>query len=587
MRKGIAVSPGVVVGTAYCIQGIFVPADSRRLNAKETAAEVEKFEFAQQQVVTELRALRDKVTLQVGAKEGAIFATHEAILQDPSLVKNVVERIERQHSTAQAALQAFLMEYAASFPKNYDSYIRERLADVRDVIVRLSAHLSEILNSEHGPAIEGPLVVVADELLPSQAVALGKADVAGIVTQSGSRTSHAAIIARSRGIPAVCGVANILKQVHTGDAIVVDGSQGHVIISPDAETDKAYRKLEREFFLFRDELAENRDQPATTIDNAPLSLLANINTVDDSLAATAMGASGVGLFRTEYLYLTHPSVPDEEEQLATYRDVIDNSPNRSVTIRTLDIGGDKTVPYLGHRQESNPFMGWRSIRLSFEHPELFATQLRAIMRAAAYAGEIGGEVKMMFPMITTLEELHRVKGIVRRTVVELVQRRNQHKVPPIGMMLEVPAAAVMIDSLLPVIDFVSIGSNDLVQYLMAADRDNPKVSHLCQPLAPAVLRVLASVIRACRHEGTPVTLCGEMAGQPRAFLVLLGMGLTSFSMSPAFVPSIKRLASLVSVDQARSIFRRASELRTTKNVNRFLHAELKKIAPDLAAMELA
>jgi phosphotransferase system enzyme I (PtsI) len=281
-------------------------------------------------------------------------------------------------------------------------------------------------------------------------------------------------------------------------------------------------------------------------------------------------------------------VPDEEEQLAIYRDVIDNSPNRSVTIRTLDIGGDKTVPYLGHRhQESNPFMGWRSIRLSFEHPELFTTQLRAIMRAAGYASEIGGEVSVMFPMVTTLEELHRVKRMVRRTTAELVERQHQHKVPRIGMMLEVPAAAVMIDSLLPVVDFVSIGSNDLVQYLMAADRDNPKVSHLCQPLAPAVLRLLSSVIRTCRQEGTPVTLCGEMAGQPRAFLVLLGMGLTSFSMSPAFVPSIKRLASLVTVDQARSIFHRASELRTTTKVNRFLHAELNRIAPDLAALELA
>jgi phosphotransferase system enzyme I (PtsI) len=590
MRKGIAVSPGVVVGTAYCIQEIFVPTDTPRLNADETVAEVAKFEVAQQKVATELRALREKVTLQVGEKEGAIFATHEAILNDPSFTNNVLERIQRQHSSAQAALHAFLMEYTASFSNksSHDSFIRERLADVRDVIVRLSAHLSKILNSEDGPAIEGPLVVVADELLPSQAVALGNADVAAIVTQTGSRTSHAAIIARSRGIPAVCGVVNILKQLHTGDAVVVDGSQGHVIISPDAETDKAYRKLEREFFLLRDELAENRDQPATTKDNAPLSLLANINNVDDTRAAVAMGASGVGLFRTEYLYLTHPSVPDEEEQLAIYRDVIDNSPNRSVTIRTLDIGGDKTVPYLGHRhQESNPFMGWRSIRLSFEHPELFTTQLRAIMRAAGYASEIGGEVSVMFPMVTTLEELHRVKRMVRRTTAELVERQHQHKVPRIGMMLEVPAAAVMIDSLLPVVDFVSIGSNDLVQYLMAADRDNPKVSHLCQPLAPAVLRLLSSVIRTCRQEGTPVTLCGEMAGQPRAFLVLLGMGLTSFSMSPAFVPSIKRLASLVTVDQARSIFHRASELRTTTKVNRFLHAELNRIAPDLAALELA
>lgn len=589
MRKGIAVSPGVVIGTAYCIQEVFVPSDSAKLDVDEVAAEIKKFDQAMQQVEEELRALREKVTAQVGPEEGAIFATHEAILLDPSFAKGVRERVERDRCSAQAALQLSLADYTAAFANTYDTYLQERLADVRDVIMRLSAHLSEILHpGKQGPAIEGPLVVVADELLPSQAVALGNADVAAIVTQTGSRTSHAAIIARSRGIPAVCGVAGVLRQVHTGDTIVVDGSQGHVIVSPDSETAKAYRKLEREFFLLRDELAENRDQPAVTADGEPLSLQANINNVQDAVAAAAMGASGIGLFRTEYLYLTHPSVPDEEQQLLTYREVIDNSPNKSVTIRTLDIGGDKTVPYLGHRhQEANPFMGWRSIRLSFEHPELFATQLRAIMRAAAYAASQGGEVKVMFPMVTTLEELHRVKGMVRRTALQLVQRDHEHVIPPLGMMLEVPAAAVMIDSLLPVVDFVSIGSNDLVQYLMAADRDNPKVSHLCQPLAPAVLRILANVIRACRRANTPVTLCGEMAGSPRAFLVLLGMGLRDFSMSPAFVPSVKKLASQVTIEKARELFFRASELRTATNIGRYLLTELKEIAPDLAKLELA
>jgi phosphotransferase system enzyme I (PtsI) len=589
MRKGIAVSPGVVVGRAYCIHEIFVPVDARKLNQRQASREMEKFAAAQQSVAVDLRALREKVTQQVGREEGAIFATHEAILTDPSFVKTVHRFMEEQRCTAQAALHRFLTEYTESFSKNYDPILRERLADVRDVIVRLSAHLSEILNpSATGPAIVGPLVVVADELLPSQAVALGNADVAAIVTQAGSRTSHAAIIARSRGIPAVCGVTGILKQIRTGDSIVVDGSQGHVIISPDAETDKAYRKLQREFFHLRDQLAENRDQPAVTADGQTLNLLANINTVEDARAATAMGASGIGLFRTEYIYLTHPSVPDEEQQLSIYCEVVKHSPNRSVTIRTLDIGGDKTVPYLGHRhQEANPFMGWRSIRLSFEHPDLFATQLRAIMRAAAYAEECGGEVKLMFPMITTLEELHRLKAIVRRTARQLVQRDHRHKTPPIGMMLEVPAAAVMIDSLLPVVDFVSIGSNDLVQYLMAADRDNPKVSHLCQPLSPAVLRVLSNVIRACRRENVPVTLCGEMAGQPRAFLALLGMGLQDFSMSPAFVPSIKELASLITVEQAKTLFRTTSELRTATRVMSFLLEELKRIAPDLAMLELA
>ena len=250
------------------------------------------------------------------------------------------------------------------------------------MVVRLSGHLSEVLSAAE-PPLKGPLVLVAEELLPSQVVTLGDRNVQGIVTQTGGRTSHAAILARSRGIPAVAGVSDILSQARNGDVIVVDGREGHVLINPDAETLSAYLKLQREFFDLKDTLAENRDQPALTADGRSVRLLANINNLSDARAATAMGAAGVGLFRTEYLFLTHPSVPDEEEQLTAYREIIAASPSGCITIRTLDLGGDKTIPYLGHAREANPFMGWRSIRLSFEHPEFFTTQIRAILRAAA------------------------------------------------------------------------------------------------------------------------------------------------------------------------------------------------------------
>lgn len=561
--------------------------DTKRLVDKEITAELARYESARDKVSSELRNLQRKVEKQVGPEEAAIFQTHRSILRDTAFTKKVRQWIVKDRIQAQAALQKLLDDYAAMFGATADDYIRERLADVRDVVVRLSAHLSDVLRPEVAPPLDGPLIICVDELLPSQAVALGDTEVRGIVTQRGSQTSHAAIIARSRGIPAVSGVVGVLKNVKTGDVIVVDGREGHVIVNPDAEALAAYRKLEREFFHLRDQLAENRDQPAITKDGEPLRLLANINHAQDALAAGAMGASGVGLYRTEYLYLTHEDVPDEEEQLAAYRDIIDASPDHNVTIRTLDIGGDKTIPYLGRHQEANPFMGWRSIRLSFEHPEFFETQVRAILRAASYAEKLGGGVKLMFPMITTLEEMRRVRSFVRRAGRKLGTEGKSFSEVPVGLMLEVPAAAVAIDLMLDVVDFVSIGSNDLVQYLMAADRDNPKVSHLCQPLSPPVLRVLGGVIRACNKAGKPVTLCGEMAGQPRAFVLLMGMGLRQFSMSPAFVPTTKQLAAKLTVEMAEGIFQQALRLKTTANVKRFMSDRMREIAPDLVILDTA
>jgi phosphotransferase system enzyme I (PtsI) len=587
MRKGIPVSPGVAVGTAYCIHEIFVNPDTKRLEDNEITAELAAYETARDKAAAELRALQYKVEQQVGHDEAAIFGVHESILRDAAFTSKVRNWIVHDRLTAQAGLARLLDEYTLLFARTNDEYLQERLNDVRDVIVRVAGHLSA-QHVPNGGLLQGPVIVVADELLPSQAVALGDFDVRGIVTQAGSQTSHAAIIARSRGIPAISGVRGILRQIKTGDMLIIDGRGGHVMVNPDAEQRSAYLKLEREFFLLKDQLAANRDLPAKTADGVGLELLANVNSPADAKAAVAMGASGVGLFRTEYIYLTHPDVPDEEEQFQAYRDVIEESPNKSVTIRTLDIGGDKTVPYLGHtHQEANPFMGWRSIRLSFEHPEFFATQLRAILRAAAVAQEHGGRVRLMFPMITTLEEIRKVRAMVRRACQQLLDEKKPCVEIPVGMMLEVPAAAISINDMLPHIDFVSIGSNDLVQYLMAADRDNPKVSHLCQPLAPPVLKTLAMVIKACRRAEKPITLCGEMAGQPRAFVLLFAMGLRSFSMSPAFVPSMKELAAHLTQEQARKILRKALTLRTTAAVKRYMAEQLSLIAPNLQMLDTA
>ena len=585
MRKGIAVSPGVSVGTAYCIHNIFIDPVTTRLADEEITHELAKYEAARDEVSNELQSLQRKVQSQVGAKEAAIFEAHEAILRDSAFTKNVRNWIVNDRLPAQAGLQRLLTDYTKMFERMTDPYLRDRLTDVRDVIIRLSNRLANVKGVRPVP-VEGPVIIVADELLPSQVASLEDIQVEGIVTQRGSRTSHAAIIARSRGIPAVSGAKGILRLVKSGDTIVVDGREGIVDINPDSEGLAAYRKLQREFVDLQDQLAENFDLPAQTKDGVSLELLANINGVVDAKSANQMGADGIGLFRTEYLFLTHSDVPDEEEQLAVYRQVVKESPGKVITIRTLDIGGDKTIPYLGRTdKEANPFMGWRSIRLSFEHPDFFMAQIRAVLRAADDAAANGGQIRLMFPMITTLEEMRRVRGIVRRSIRNLEAQKKAYRPIPIGMMLEVPAAAVSIDMIMEAADFVSIGSNDLVQYLMAADRDNPKVSHLCQPLSPPVLRVLNQTIRTCNGVQKPITLCGEMAGEPSAFVLLLGMGLRHFSMSPAFIPRIKKLASVVSIPVAEELLSIALKLKTSVQIKKFISKRVKEIDPSLALLD--
>jgi phosphotransferase system enzyme I (PtsI) len=587
MRKGIGVSPGVAVGTAYCVDEIFVHPGQTQLAEADVLPEWRRFEQAVEQTVGELQALQRKMTAQVGAGKAGVFQAHEAFLRDPAFVDKVHDQIVNHLRPAPAALDQVLKDYGELAERTKDKFLRRRLTDAHDAVIRLSGHLSPLLVPHSEAKTDGPLIVVAQELLPWHILALGNLPIAGIVTQTGGETSHAAILARRRGIPAVTGARGIRKQVTNGDMVVVDGRDGTLIVHPDPEQESAYRKLQREFVDLKGRLAENRDRPARTADGIELELLANINGLDDATAGVAMGASGVGLYRTEYLFLAHTSVPNEEEQLENYRAVIAAAPNRRVTIRTLDLGGDKTIPFLGHDREANPFMGWRSIRLSFEHPEFFLQQIRAVLRAAGSKEGAGAEVKLLFPMITTLEEIRRIRAMVRRAAGQLKNEKKPFRTVPIGLMLEVPAAAFTIESLIREVDFVSIGSNDLVQYLMAADRDNPKVSHLCKPLSPPVLRVLARVIQACRRVKKPIALCGEMAGEPRAFTALIGMGLRSFSMSPARIPAVKDLAAQISYAEAKEIVQATLQLKTTDRVQRYLSEQVRRLAPNLELLELA
>ncbi len=584
MRRGIAVAPGIAIGTAYCIHEVFVNPDRPRIKPNEIGSELAIFESARQKSIEEVRGLQAKVLRQIGKSAAAIFAVQESILTDVSFVHRVRQSISDDLCTAQGSLARLVEHYQQLLTRSSDALFQDRLADIRDIVMRLSSHLSEALHEESG-ALQGSVIVIANELLPSQAIMLGDREIHGIVNQTGGQTSHAAIIARSRGIPAVSGVSNILKAVHTGDLVIVDGGQGHVIVNPGPETLAAYRKLQREYFDLRDRLADNRDRPSMTACRVPLQLLANINGLADTKAASDQGADGVGLYRTEYLYLASSDVPSEEAQFENYRAVIAAAPNKRVTIRTLDIGGDKSVPFLSRGgAESNPFMGLRSIRLSFEHPDLFLSQIRAIYRAASPRCSPGSEVNILFPMVASFEELRKLRGFCRKAAESLKRDRKAFGQPKFGMMIEVPAAALMVDQLLGAVDYVSIGSNDLIQYLMAADRDNPKVSPLCEPLSPAVLRILESVIRTSHIAHRHVTLCGEMASQPAAFALLLGMGLRRFSMSPAYIPSIKELASQLSIEQAQTILKGALRERETRRIVRMVNEQLYEIVPNLGPL---
>jgi phosphotransferase system enzyme I (PtsI) len=580
MLKGIAVSPGIAVARAYCVDSVLARREPQHLQTAALSAEIVRFDNACQAAGQEMDAIITRVGQQVGEDEAAIFRGHRMLLRDPALIGKVKSSILHRHVDARTALHALLDEYTLLFEKIQDEYLKERMADIRDVVTRIVAHLS-MRDAPQCLAGSEPVILVAPEILPSQAVLLEKFNVAGIITEAGGSTGHAAILARSLGIPSVSGLRGILKQVVTGDLLVLDGRAGAVYLKPDSEVEAAFRKMQREYVNLRDRLIENRDHEAVSKDGAKLELLANVSNPADAEMAVRTGATGVGLYRTEYLFLTHPSVPTEDEQLAAYRAVIEASPNRTVTMRTLDIGGDKLVPYFGHEREANPFMGWRSIRITSSYPEFFQTQLRAILRAG-----IHGKVSLLFPMISTLEEVRIIHRMVQRTKEQLKRDNIAHvDEVPFGVMLEVPAAAMCIGSLLREVDYVSIGSNDLTQYVMAADRDNPKVAHLCDPFSPPVFRLLNHIIRACNRHNKPVTLCGEMAGRPRCFLPLFGMGLRRFSMSPAFVPTIKEVAHCCARELAEQIAARVLRLRTFKQVRQYLTQMTRKVCPSAAILD--
>lgn len=582
MIRGVPISPGVAVARAFRMDPALARHNPSLLDAAALSAEVARFDQACDAVAAELDKTIERVRHEVGEDSADIFRGHRAILRDPAFVAKVKSYILGDQLDAATSLNKTLEEYDVLFARIRDEYLRERMADIRDVAEQIMIQVTVERDREAiGPSES--LVLVAPEIRPSQATMFDKLPVSAIATESGGSTGHAAVLARGLGIPAVSGLTGLLSQVHNGDLLIVDGREGIVIVNPGPEVEAAYRKLQREYVDLRDSLVDNRDLLPVTKDDVRIELLANVNTVIDAAAAVGVGATGVGLFRTEYVFLTHSAVPTEDEQVDAYRKVIEAAPNRSVVVRTLDLGGDKQVKYFTHHREANPFMGWRSIRMSSEHPEFFQTQLRAILRAGVH-----GSTSILFPMISTVEEVRKLRRLIDRARMALHQQRIPYadKVP-FGVMVEVPAAAECIDHILAEVDYVSIGSNDLIQYLMAADRDNPRVAALCDPCHPAVLRALKRIISNCVKKNKPVTLCGEMAGRPMCLLPLIGMGLRQASMSPAFVPAVKELVRSIATTDARRAARAVLRMQTAAEVRAYLVERLRKLCPQVANLDTA
>lgn len=565
MLQGIAASQGIAIGRAFVLKEPDLSFSTRQLDRAELGAEVARFRAAVEKSKEQLTAIKERAERELGAEKAAIFGAHLMFLDDPALIDEVIQQIESRAQNAEPILQEVVANFAAMFESMEDEYMRERAADIRDVGTRLLANLLNV-NLTNLADLKEEVIVIAHDLTPSDTAQMNKDKVLGFATDIGGRTSHTAIMARSLEIPAVVGLGKVVDSVNQADLVIVDGNGGKVIIRPTSEELAHYEKLRQDFLAMREELKKLKDLPAETTDGHRVELAANIGTPKDLPGALAQGAEGIGLYRTEFLYMDRPDLPGEEEQFAAYKAVAEGMQSRPVIIRTLDIGGDKKLPYLPMPDELNPFLGWRAIRLCLDRPDIFKTQLRAILRASAY-----GKVLIMYPMVSNVEEVRQANKLVAECKEELrAEGKPFDENIAVGIMVEIPAAAMSADILAKEVDFFSIGTNDLIQYTMAADRMNEHISHLYQPFHPAVLRLIENVINASHQAGIWTGMCGEMAGEVLAAPILLGMGLDEFSMSATSIPQVKKVIRSLTLAQAKEIKKKAMSLSTAEEIHRYM-----------------
>ena len=565
MKKlsGTPASPGIALGPTFLFREIDLSFERR--NVSDSEAEWERLKSALETAREELQEVQAKAEEESGAEEASIFRAHALMLEDPELVNKMQTVLEEEQLNAEAALKEATESYAEMLEALDDEYLSARAADVRDVANRVLRILLDVAESPV-VGLDEPSIILARDLTPSDTVLLDKALVLGFCIAEGGRTSHTAILARSLGLPAVVGAGAEVLKLEDGTPAVLDGSEGVLVVEPEEGVESTYRDRKSRLATVLKDARERADAPAVSSDGQRVEVVANIGNVEGAEAAQEAGAEGVGLLRTEFLYLERSSLPDEEEQFEAYRAIVETFGDQPVILRTLDVGGDKELPYLELDEEMNPFLGVRAIRLCLQRPDLFKPQLRAVLRAG-----VVGDLKVMFPMVATLQEVRAARKLLEECRVELQEEGVEvAQEMEIGVMIEVPGAALMADQLAEEVDFFSIGTNDLSQYVMAADRTNSNVSDLMSAFHPAVLRLVADVIAAAHDRGKWVGLCGELAGEPLAIPILLGLGLDEFSMNPPAIPLAKQIIRDVSIEACAEVARDALQQESPEDVKRLV-----------------
>lgn len=563
--RGLAVSPGIGLGEARLSERVVFTSRRETISDNQVQAELKRLHRAFERTKEELQKLKDYIEEQMGKDQAFIFDAHLMILDDPMLRSNLEKVITEEKVKAEWAITTVNNHFASLFESLSDEYFQQRKTDISDVLARVYRHLEG--KREKKEDLDKPVILVARELLPSEAaVYLSQKNVMGVVLDMGGMTSHTAILARSLGIPAVVGLHDASLKVKAGDFIIVDGTDGEVIINPSPAIKREFNSKKERYQNYKKELKKIARLKSLTLDGVDFIPLANIELPEEVDTAFSFGAEGVGLFRSEFIYLRRPTLPSEEDHLSIYRQMARKTYPRPVYIRTIDIGGEKSLPWLNIEKEPNPALGLRAIRFSLRNRELFRTQIRAILKASDRHN-----VRLMVPMITELEEVVELKTMVEEVKDEL----RQNKIPfdeeiPIGVMIEVPGAAVLIDSIIQEVDYVSIGTNDLIQYYLAVDRGNEAVSYLFKPHHPAVLQLLSHVIKTVNKAGKEVTVCGEMAADPLSAIILLGMGLRHFSMNPIFIPRVKKALKEVETRTVQEAVKQALKLKTATAVEEFM-----------------
>lgn len=556
---GIAASRGIAIAKAYRLVEPDLTFEKKTVS--NPAVETDRLQEALATSKKELELIKNQAEAELGKDKADIFEAHLLVLSDPELISSIEDKINTEKVNAEQALKDTTDMFITMFEQMDNEYMRERAADIRDVTKRVLSHLLgvEIVNPS---MISEEVVVVAEDLTPSDTAQLNREFVKGFTTNIGGRTSHSAIMARSLEIPAVVGTKEATQEISNGDMLIVDGLQGEIHINPSTEVLAEYKEKKQQFEAEKAELAKLVNEKSVSADGHQVELAANIGTPEDLESVLHNGAEAVGLYRTEFLYMGRTELPTEEEQFESYKKVLEGMEGKTVVVRTLDIGGDKNLPYLDLPEEMNPFLGFRAIRLCLEEQDIFRTQLRALLRASAY-----GNLKIMFPMIATIDEFREAKQILEEEKQKLVSEGiSIAEQIETGIMVEIPSTAVMADLFAKEVDFFSIGTNDLIQYTMAADRMNERVSYLYQPYSPAILRLVKMVIDAAHKEGKWAGMCGEMAGDELAIPLLLGLGLDEFSMSATSVLRARAQIAKLSKQEMENLAKEALQMNNTADV---------------------